>query len=119
LSLVYHNPKLGLNLQGALVYTGTRIAFVNPAYGLDYWQAPTEQVDFSVEKTIGKRFSLFGKANNLTNTPYVLELHQSYNTYLAASGSRPLALQSNPNNAIIVQKDNFKTNYLFGVRYKF
>jgi len=119
LSLVYRNDKLGLNLQGALVYTGSRIAFVNPAYGLDYWQAPTEQVDFSVEKTIGKRFSVFGKANNLTNTPFVLELHQSYNTYLAASGSRPLALQTDPNNVITVQKDNFKTNYLFGARYKF
>jgi outer membrane receptor protein involved in Fe transport len=115
---IYKNSKLGLNMQAAFVYTGTRIALVNPAYGLDYWQAPTEQVDFSIEKTIGKHFSIFGKANNLTNTPYVLELHQSYNAYLAAPGSRPLALQTDPNNVITVQKDLFKTSYLFGIRYK-
>jgi outer membrane receptor protein involved in Fe transport len=118
LALVYKNPRIGLNVQTAFVYTGARIALVNPAYGLDYWQAPTEQLDFSIEKAIGKRFSIFGKANNLTNTPYVLELHQSYNNYLTAPGSRKLALQTDPNNVITVQKDIFKTNYLFGIRYK-
>lgn len=118
-SLIYRDQKLGLNVQGAFVYTGQRIAFVNPAYGLDYWQAPTEQLDFSIEKTVGKHFSLYGKANNLTNTPYVLELHQSYNAYLAAPGSRNLALQTDPDHVITVQKDNFKTSYLFGIRYKF
>jgi hypothetical protein len=119
LALVYKNPQIGLDVQTAFVYTGTRIALVNPAYGLDYWQAPTEQLDFSVEKTIFKKFSVFGKANNLTNTPYVLQLHQSYATYLAAPGSRALPLQTDINNRITVQKDNFKTNYLFGIRYKF
>jgi len=117
-ALVYKNPKIGLDVQPAFVYTGTRIALVNPAFGLDYWQAPTKQLDFSVEKTIGKKFTIFGKANNLTNTPYVLELHQSYSTYLAAPGSRALGLQTDVNNVITVQKDNFKTNYLFGIRYK-
>ncbi|MGZ3757809.1 MAG: TonB-dependent receptor domain-containing protein [Mucilaginibacter sp.] len=119
LALVYKNPQIGLDLQTAFVYTGTRIALVNPAYGLDYWQAPTKQLDLSVEKTIFKKFSVFGKANNLTNTPYVLQLHQSYAAYLAAPGSRALPLQTDINNRITVQKDNFKTNYLFGVRYKF
>jgi outer membrane receptor protein involved in Fe transport len=118
LALVYKDPKLGLNVQTAFVYTGARIALVSPSYNLDYWQAPTAQLDFSIEKTLGRKFSLFGKINNLTNTPYVLELHQSYNDYLAAAGSRPLPLQTNPNSAIIVQKDIFKTNYLFGIRYK-
>jgi len=118
-ALIYRNQKVGLNVQGAFVYTGQRIAFVNPAYGLDYWQAPTAQLDFSVEKTLNSHFSIYGKANNLTNTPYVLELHQSYNAYLASPGSRPLALQTDANNVITVQKDNFKTSYLFGIRYKF
>lgn len=119
LALVYKNPKLGLEIQPAFVYTGTRIALVNPAYGLDYWQAPTKQLDLSIEKRFAKRFSFFAKANNLTNTPYILELHQSYAAYLVAPGSRPLGLQTDINNRIIVQKDNFKTNYLFGIRYKF
>jgi outer membrane cobalamin receptor len=118
LALVYKNPKIGLDIQPAFVYTGTRIAIVNPAYGLDYWQAPTAQVDFSIEKKLSSKFSIFGKINNLTNTPYILELHQSYATYLAAPGSRALPLQTDINNKIIVQKDNFKTSYLFGLRYK-
>jgi len=117
-SLVYRDPKLGLNVQAAFVYTGSRIAFVNPAYGLDFWQAPTKQLDLSVEKTIGKNFTVFGKANNLTNTPYVLELRQSYNAFSAATNTH-LALQTDPDNVIVVQKDNFKASYLFGVRYKF
>lgn len=118
LALIYKEPKIGLNVQTAFVYTGTRIALVSPSYNLDYWQAPTAQLDFSIEKTLGRKFSLFGKINNLTNTPYVLELHQSYSNYLTAGGSRPLPLQTDVNNAIIVQKDIFKTNYLFGIRYK-
>lgn len=119
MALVYKNPTIGLDVQVAFVYTGTRIALVNPAYGLDYWQAPTGQLDFSVEKKLFKKFSIFGKVNNLTNTPYILELHQSYNTYAAAPSGRALPIQTDLNNKIIVQKDNFKTNYLFGVRYKF
>jgi len=118
LALIYKNPKLGLDVQTAFVYTGSRISLVSPYYGLDYWQAPTKQLDFSVEKRFARNFSVYGKVNNLTNTPFVLELHQPYNNYLKASGSRPLALQSDPDNKIIVQKDYFKTNFLIGVRYK-
>ena len=76
-------------------------------------------VSFSAEKKIYKNLFIYAKATNLTNTPYVLQLHQSYVTYLAAPGSRALPLQTDINNRITVQKDNFKTNYLFGVRYKF
>ena len=102
-----------------MVYTGERVALVSPYYGLDYWQAPTTQLDISFEKTIVKKISVYGKINNLTNTPYMLHLHQSYTAYLATSGSRPLALQTDPDKQITVQKDFYKTSYLFGVRYKF
>jgi outer membrane receptor protein involved in Fe transport len=119
LALIYKNPKIGLDLQAAFVYTGTRIALVSPYYGLDYWQAPTKQIDLSAEKKLTRNFSIYGKINNLTNTPYILELHQSYNDYLANPGARALSLQSDANKAIIVQKDYFKTSYLFGIRYKF
>jgi len=118
-ALVYKNSKLGLDLQTAFVYTGSRVSLVSPYYGLDYWQAPTKQLDFSMEKRFAKKFSFYAKVNNLTNTPYILELHQPYNTYMAVGGARPLALQTDANNKIIVQKDYFKTNYLFGIRYKF
>jgi outer membrane receptor protein involved in Fe transport len=118
LSLIYKNPKIGFDFQVALVYTGERIVFVSPYAGLHYWQSPLTQLDISFEKRIVKKFNFYGKINNLTNAPYELSLHQSYNTYLASSGSRALALQSDPNNRIIVQKDYYNISYLFGLRYK-
>ncbi len=118
LSLIYKNPKIGLDFQAALVYTGERISFISPYLGLHYWQAPTTQLDFSFEKRIVKKLTVYGKVNNITNAPFDLSLHQSYNTYLAASGSRALALQTGPGNKIIIQKDYYKTTYLLGFRYK-
>lgn len=118
LSLIYKNPKIGLDMQAAMVYTGERISFLSPFLGLNYWQSPTTQLDFSFEKRIIKKFSFYGKINNLTNAPYELSLHQSYNDYLKSSGSRALSLQSDPDNKIIIQKDFYKTSYLFGLRYK-
>jgi len=118
ISLIYKNPKIGLDLQVAGVYTGERIVFVSPYYGLHYWQSPLMQLDISFEKKIVKGLSVYGKINNLTNAPYELSLHQSYNDYLKSSGSRPLSLQRDPDNKIIVQKDFYRVSYLFGLRYK-
>jgi outer membrane receptor protein involved in Fe transport len=118
LSFIYKNPKIGFDFQTALVYTGERISFVSPYSGLNYWQSPTTQLDISFEKKLGKHFSFYGKINNLTDAPLELTLHQSYNTYLQASGSRALALQTDPVNSIIIQKDYYRTTYLFGIRYK-
>ena len=122
ISLMYKNPKIGFDVQVAFIYTGERIAMVSPNLGLDYWQTPTTQLDISFEKRIIKNLSFYGKLNNLTNTPYILELHQSYNNYLhptATGTSRALPLQTDPANKIIVLKDFYKGTYLFGVRYKF
>ncbi|MFX7701431.1 hypothetical protein ABTJ88_19620, partial [Acinetobacter baumannii] len=46
LSLIYKNPRIGLDVQVATVYTGERISFISPYLGLNYWQAPTTQLDF-------------------------------------------------------------------------
>jgi len=118
LSFIYKDPKIGFDFQTALVYTGERISFVSPYSGLNYWQSPTTQLDISFEKKFGKHFSFYGKINNLTDAPLELTLHQSYFSYLGASGSRMLALQTDPVNKIIIQKDYYRTTYLFGIRYK-
>jgi outer membrane receptor protein involved in Fe transport len=118
LSFIFKNPKIGFDFQAAMVYTGERISFISPYAGLNYWQSPTTTLDLSFEKKIGKHFSFYGKINNLTDAPLELSLHQSYTTYMAGSGSRALALQSDPENSIIIQKDYYKTTYLFGIRYK-
>ena len=119
LSLIYKNPRIGFDFQAAFIYTGERISLVSPYAGLDYWQAPISQLDLSFEKRIIKKFSFYGKINNLTNSPLILEIHQSYDTYVASSGSRPLSLQTDPATKIVVQKDHFKTAFLLGARYKF
>jgi outer membrane receptor protein involved in Fe transport len=118
LSLIYKDPKFGFDFQIAGVYTGERISFISPYVGLNYWQSPTTQLDLSFEKKFGKHFSFYGKINNLTDAPLELSLHQSYNSYITGSGSRALALQSDPGNRIIIQKDFYRTTYLFGIRYK-
>lgn len=119
LSLIYKNPKLGLDIQVAGVYTGERISFLSPYLDLHYWQSPTAQLDLSFEKRVVKRLTFYGKINNITNTPFVLSVHKPYNEYLQSSGSRPLALQTDTDNKIIIQKDYYKVTYLFGIRYKF
>ena len=119
ISLLYKNPKIGFDAQIAFVYTGERVTYVNPNYGLDYWQTPTSQIDLSVEKRVVKNLTFYAKLNNLANTPFILQLHQPYNTYISQSGARALPLQTDPANKIVVQKDYYKSTYLFGVRYKF
>jgi len=61
LSLIYKNPKIGLDIQTALVYTGERISFLSPYAGLHYWQSPTTQLDISFEKRIVKKITFYGK----------------------------------------------------------
>jgi TonB-dependent receptor len=117
LSLLYKNPKIGLDAQVAFVYTGERLTILNTYSGLHYWQDPSFQMDISFEKKILKKFSFYGKINNVTNTPAVTSIHQSYNTYLAKTNV-PLNLQTDPDKKIIVQKDYFKTSFLFGFRFK-
>ncbi|MBS1654767.1 MAG: TonB-dependent receptor, partial [Bacteroidetes bacterium] len=117
-SLIYKNSKLGLDAQAALVYTGERISLVSPYAGLHYWDQPSTGLDFSFDKRITKRLTFYGKMKNLTNAPSVGSLHVPYDVYIATSGSRVLALQSDPGNKIIVQKDYVKASFLFGLRFK-
>lgn len=118
LSLLFKHPKLGLDAQFALVYTGERISLVSPYVGLHYWQQPYTGIDFSFEKRIVKKLTFYGKMNNLANSPAVGSLHIPYDTYIKSSGSRSLALQTDQSSKIIVQKDYVKTSFLFGLRYK-
>ena len=117
LSLLYKNHKAGIDAQVAFVYTGERLALLNTYAGLHYWLQPTSQLDVSFEKRIARKFSLYGKINNLTNTPTVTSIHQSYDVYLQKTNV-PLDAQSDPGHKIIVEKDYYKTSFLFGLRYK-
>ena len=110
---------MGFDAQLAFVYTGERISLVSPYAGLHYWQQPYKGLDLSFEQRLMKRITVYGKINNLTNSPTTGSLHTPYNTYIASSGSRPLSLQTEADQQIIVQKDYVRTSFLFGLRLKF
>jgi len=114
LSLLYKDPKLGLDIQVAFVYTGKRISQVSLYYGLDYWQRASGQLDFSLEKRISKQFSFYAKVNNITNTPRKVDLLQPLSS--VAASNRPPEQESG--NKILVQKDIYKISFLAGFRFK-
>ena len=114
ISLLYKNDKIGLDIQAALVYTGERIVQVSPYYGLDYWQSPYTQFDFSFEKKIGKQFAFYGKLNNLLNSINQVVIKQPN---FLRNGNNQLPEQKY-DDKIIVQRDNYNQAYLFGIRFK-
>ena len=109
LSLIYKNPKLGVDAQLSWVYTGKRINIVSPYKDLDYWQRGTSQVDFSAEKRFG-HLSIFAKLQNLLNNPIVVDLLKP-----STAGNLP---DQTRNDRITVQRDVFGQSYLLGIRYK-
>jgi outer membrane cobalamin receptor len=113
-SFIYKNPKSGTDFQIAYVYTGKRIIQVSPYYGLDYWQRPFGQLDFSVEQRITKGFNFYAKVANLTNTPLQVEILQP-NTFITGTNKLPLQTDAD---RILVQKDFYKLSFLVGIRYK-
>ncbi len=115
LSLLYKSIKNGIEAEVSWVYTGQRIEIVSPFKGLDYWQKPTSQIDFSLNVTASKRITLFAKVSNLTNNPLVLELHTTANGYYFNNINYPD--QTDKNN-IIVRRDNFSQTFFVGFRFK-
>jgi outer membrane receptor protein involved in Fe transport len=110
LSFIHKNTASGFDAQLSWVYTGKRINIVSPFLGLDYWQRGTSQLDFSSEKKIGDRFSMYLKVTNLLNNPIVVEV-------LKPNNIRNLPEQ-NRDDRIMVQKDIFQRTYLLGLRFK-
>jgi hypothetical protein len=119
ISLIYKNPKIGLDAHLSWNYTGKLITFLSGFVGLNYWQEPTSFLSFSGEKTLGKRLSVYVKINNLLNNTIIVE--QNFpNKYFtnAANYSYYLPLQNLSNGNTMVEKSTFGRNYLIGIRYK-
>ncbi len=111
LSLLYKNPKIGLDMQLAFVYTGKRLSQVSPYYSLDYYQLGQGILDFSFEKRIGHRFSVYGKLNNLTNAPSKTVIFQAPDP-----GSKFPDQQYATRT--VVGKDIYQLTILTGLRFK-
>lgn len=116
-SLLFKSNKIGLDMQLAFVYTGERIAQVSPYYNLDYWQHPLSQLDFSFEKMIYKKISVYGKVNNLTNS--ASKIYLKYPHGQIQSNQQEFLGVQDINNQTLVQSDIYKISFLAGLRYKF
>jgi hypothetical protein len=112
-SFIYKNPKYGIDVRLSWVYTGERINVVSAYYGLDYWQRPTSQLDFSGEKKIGKRLVIYAKVTNLLKSATIVEIRSPLPDYFKDSPEQKRS------DRVLVSKDVFGQSYLLGLRYKF
>lgn len=93
-SLLYRDNKHKLFVQLAYQYLGKTLSQVFTSYGYDYYRQPQSFLALSGEKGIGRHLTIFGKFNNLLNTPTTIEI-----------------------NNITVGRDIYKANYNIGLRY--
>ncbi len=96
-SLLYRNIRSKINLNISLLFQGKRVDQISPDYGKDIYQLNFYSLSFSGDKTFGKRFTVFAKADNLTNSPFELRTKTG----------------------LFVQKDLFGQDYLLGLKIKF
>ncbi len=112
-SLLFKDPRIGLDVQLALSYTGDRIAQVSPYYAFDIWEKAYAQLDFSVEQRLTRRLSFYAKVSNLTDAP-----HKLFIKYPNGQEYGPqLPYQDNPKTTI-VQRDYYRVSFLAGFRFK-
>jgi len=93
-SLMYRDTHHGIFVQLAYQYIGKTLSQLYASYGYDYYTQAQSFLALSGEKAIGKHFTIFGKFNNLLNTPTTTEI-----------------------NNIVVGQDIYKANYNLGLRY--
>ncbi|TDX01309.1 TonB-dependent receptor [Dinghuibacter silviterrae] len=94
-SLLYKDNRHGFFAQLAYEYQGNTLAKTYIYYNSDYYQKPMNMLAFSLEKDINKHFTVFGKFNNLLNTP-----NKQYVT-----------------SYILATSDIYKATYSIGLRY--
>lgn len=112
LSVFYKDGKKGIDAQLAASYTGERINTVSQFLNNDLWQEAFIQMDASIEKNIGKHWTIFAKANNLLNTPMRVFIKNS-NTVNSS-----IPEQSNLSNKTLIRQDYYQRSYLLGLRFK-
>jgi outer membrane receptor protein involved in Fe transport len=123
-SLLYKNPRSGLDIQLAYVYTGARIVQVGQYLGLDYWQRAQSQLDFSAEKRLTKAENRFGltayvKIQNLLNTPYQVDiLAPGAPAAAGAPATVSYPFQGNADRVSVINQ-TYRAYYLAGLRFRF
>jgi hypothetical protein len=97
LSLLYKDTKHGAFIQLSYEYQGTTLAETGQYAGDDYYQRPMNTLALSCEKDIHKHFTVFGKFNNLLNTPVQQYVQQT----------------------VLVLKNTYWATYTVGIRYAY
>jgi TonB-dependent Receptor Plug Domain/CarboxypepD_reg-like domain len=95
LSLLYKDSPHGIFAQLAYEFQGRTLAATSTYAGSDYIQQSMSTLAFSAEKDIHKHFTVFGKFNNLLNTP----------------------VKQYVQNTILVVQNIYKATYNIGIRY--
>lgn len=111
LSLLFKDAKHGWDIQLAGNYTGERIITVSQFVDNDLWQKAFVQLDFSFEKTIAHKWSVFAKVNNILNTPMEVYMKQAYNNTDAIP-------EQTLGNETLIRRDYYQRAYLLGLRWK-
>lgn len=111
LSLLYKDAKRGWDIQLAANYTGERIVTVSQFVDNDFWQKAFVQLDFSLEKSLAKKWIIYAKVNNLLNTPMEVYMKDKYNNKDFIPGQD---LKDNT----LIRRDFYQRAYLIGLRYK-
>jgi hypothetical protein len=120
LSLLFKDPKIGLDAQLAYTYTGERISQVSAYYNLDIWAKPFSQLSLSFEQRIARRFSFYAKINNLTDSKPKQFMKVPYTVPNGNfTGGYSLPFQDAGSSYTITQRDIYRVNFLAGFRYKF
>lgn len=94
-SVDYKNPNKNYFLQLSYQYVGKTLAEVYANYGYDYYKQPQSFLAASADKKLGKHFTVFGKFNNLLNTPTRIQI-----------------------NGLITGNDISKASAIFGLKYE-
>lgn len=76
LSLEYKDDHKKLFVQLSYQYNGRTLYRINPDVGYDYYQHPQSFLSLSADKVLNRHFTLFGKFNNLLNTPTTIYIDQ-------------------------------------------
>ena len=121
LSVDYIDAPSGLRIRLSAVYTGKLIAIDNPDYGLDQWAMPMTRLDLSFDKKISKKYNitLYGKVNNLLNTPYEIRLLDPIPSIYTNSSLLSYIPNQTTTASVLVLKELYGQTYLLGIRYKF
>ena len=111
-ALLYKSTQNGLNAQLAFNYTGERIRTVSNFYNNDEWEKPFYQLDFSIEKSMKKKWQVYLKVRNLLNAEYETFIKQPVNTENAN-----FPYQGAPGDDVITGQQKVGSSFRLGIRF--